>query len=222
MQVQFRITKGDGTELLTDELVAVRANGGHTMWSDVTVKLNGKVISGQAHKRYPYICWLDHCFKASKNRVDDMNAMQALWADRLWDAKADTSPEFEKRQALCRLSSLVSLEFVLNCELTRQDRLILPMVDLDIVCTPSSDAVRVESYTTGETGKQEIMKVESVKLVCKKVKVNAALYNDLIINLQNKPRSTPSSDTRVSRYRKETVILNSVPIYWVALRDCLR
>jgi len=200
MHVEFKITKSDGTDIDKDALVAVRANMAHTMWSDVTVKLNGKVITGQAHKRYPYICWLDHVFKASKNRVADMNAMQALYSDIKFGAEAPTSPEFDDRRKLCELSKKVRLEFVLNCELTRQDRLILPMVDLDIVCTPSADAIRVESYTDATTEKNEIVKLLSVKLICKKVKVNAALYNDLIINLQNKPALYP-----IKRYSCVTV-----------------
>jgi len=197
MRVTFKITKSDGSDLDTEVLqqVAVAENAGHTIWSDINMKMNGKVVSGQAYKRYPYICWLDHVFKASKNQRDDLNAMQALYTDTEFDNPR--SPGFVKRRTLCLGSAKVRLEYVLNCEISRQSRLILPMVDLDITCTPSSQEFRVESHTADGN---ELLQLIDAKLICKKVKVNAALYNDLIISLQSRPAVYP-----IKRYACVTV-----------------
>jgi len=195
MQVTFKITKGDGSDLDAGAEVAIRENGGHTMWSDINVKMNGKVITGQAYKRYPYMSWLQHVFKASKTQRDQMNAMQAFYVDQKIGQGA--GPAYERRKEVVRQSRVANLEYVLNCEITRQDRLILPMVDLDIVCTPSSQEIRVESHSAD---KDELLQLLSAKLIIKKVKVNAALYNDLIISLQSRPAMYP-----IKRYACVTV-----------------
>jgi hypothetical protein len=175
LYVKVRIKNVDGTDLAADAKVGPVNNWMHSLFSQVDLQINGKLISPSVNT-YPYKAYLETLLSYGS----DAKAGQLgsdMWFMDNGNVEAfdpyNTDPintGFKARSNLVSESTAVEMMGRLHCDLFQQDRYLLNGVDLSIklIRSPVSFHLMGDAVTYNTV-------IEDVALFVRKVKLNPSI-----------------------------------------------
>ena len=171
--VRAKITKEDGSNVDAGAKVAPANLWLHTMFSQVDVSLNEKLISPSTNT-YPYRAYLETLLSYG-GEAKRGHLTSALWYKDTagkFDVLEDTNIGFKKRQELAKLSGSVDMMGRLHSDLFFQDRYLLNNVDVKIRMVRSKNAFAINSAAALAGCK---VKIEEASLFVRRVKISPAV-----------------------------------------------
>ena len=141
LYVKAQIVKNDGTDIAADAKAAPTNLWLHTLFGDVSVSLNEKLVSSPSNT-YPYRAYLETLLSYGPS-AKDSQLTGAMWykdtATRL-DALLDTNTGYIKRKLKASGSKVIEMMGKLHSDLFAQERYMINNVDIRITLSRSKDA----------------------------------------------------------------------------------
>jgi hypothetical protein len=139
--LRVKITKSDGTALTATDNVAPVNNFMHSLFKNVEVSFNNKIINPGAGF-YHLRSYIEACLNYGCDAKDSHLTSTLYYADTAgkFSDLDDTNTGFAKRKAFTSLSKEVDLYGKLNCDFFNQNRLLLNGVNMQIKLIRSQDS----------------------------------------------------------------------------------
>ena len=197
LYAKVRLLKADGTALADDSKAGPVNNLLSSMWSQVDVSLNGKVVSSSTNT-YAHRAYVETLLSYGSD-AKSSHLQASLWykdtAGQM-SATGDQNEGLRSRRALTSESAEVDMIGKLHVDVFRQKRYLLNDVDLRIRLVRSKDAFCLMAPVAEAAVKLE---VTDAYLLVRKVKPNVALQVSHARELEARPAKYPVTrvDTRV-------------------------
>ena len=143
--IRAKIVQADGSKITDEMKVAPVNNFLHTMFSDVTVSLNQKIVSS-ASNLYPYRAYIETLFNYNLEAKSTRNQCELWFADHA--GALDDIPNndgFAKRGELVQKSKTFEMIGRPHCDLFGQNRYLPNGVDLSVKFVPSRAAFCIQA-----------------------------------------------------------------------------
>ena len=189
LYVRAKITKADGSNLDANVAVAPANLWLHTMFSQLDVSLNEKLISPSTNT-YSYRAYLENLLSYG-GEAKKGHLTAALWYKDTagkFDVFSDDNLGFKTRKGLAKSSGTVDMMGRLHSDLFFQDRYLLNNVDVKIRMVRSKDAFAINS-TQALAGSK--IKIEEASLFVRKVKLSPAVQMGHIKALEKSTAKYP-------------------------------
>lgn len=181
LYVKAKIVKADNKALDADSKVAPVNLWLHSLFSQVDVQLNGKLVTPSI-PTYPYKAYLETLLSYGSDAKKSQLTSQLWYPDEdlmddvdpfVDDEDAVTNPGLKNRQKFINQSKSVEMMGRLHCDIFQQDRYLLNKVDMHVKLVRSPPAFHL--MTDGTAVKTV---VEDAVLYVRKVKVNPSIVNE--------------------------------------------
>jgi hypothetical protein len=175
LHLKVKLTKGDGAALIDTEKSALVNNALHSIFSDVTVSLNSKVLNNSANL-YPYRAYIEELLSYNNEAKLTRGNCQMWYADTagkfdsLTAVAATQNDGFVAREQLCEVSRVVDLVGRPHCDIFLQNRYLPNGVDMVVKFMPNRSSFSVMSGTQGV-----VFKILSATLKVRKLEMNPSL-----------------------------------------------
>jgi hypothetical protein len=192
LQVVVKVTKDDGGELTEADNVAPVNNLLHSMFSQVDVYLNEKLISppNNTHGYKSYIeTMLNYGHDAKSSHLTT-----ALWyrdTHSKFNDLSDANQGFTKRKQFASGSKQIDLIGRLHGDIFNQEKFLLNGVDLRIKLVRSRDNFVLMSASAGK------LKIVDATLLIRRVKINPTVLLSISKVLENTPAKYPITRTEI-------------------------
>ena len=188
------VQKADGSDIDAGANVGPVNLWLHSLFSDVTLSLNGKLVSGPTNA-YPYRAYIETLLSYGPA------AKQSYLTSALWykDAAghmgiADNSG-FNKRKAATAESATVEMMGKLHCDLFAQDRYLVNNVDVSVKLTRSKN----EFCLMGDANDYKV-KIEEIYLIVRKVKLSSSVLLAHAKALEKTPVKYPITRVQMKKF----------------------
>jgi hypothetical protein len=199
--VQAQIVQSNGAALTAEIKGAPINNFLHSMFSDVTVSLNQKIITNTTNL-YPYRAYIETLFNYN-DTTKTTRCQCELWypdTDSHMDAVTDTNEGYTSRQTFSNLSRVFDMIGRPHCDIFGQNRYLPNGVDMVVKFTPARSSFCVMSATQGlrvniieATLLIRKMKMSSSVLLGHTMALNKANYKMPISRVDMKSVTIPSN-----------------------------
>lgn len=175
LYIKAKITKKDKSALEADSKVGPVNLWLHSLFSQVDVKLNGKLISPSVNT-YPYRAYLETLLSYGSDAKDSQLTSELWYKDiAVMDAndphEADlANTGFVARGALTAQSKSVEMIGRLHCDIFQQDRYLLNGVEMNVKLIPSPEQFHLMADGTAWS-----TVIEEACLYVRKVKLNPSI-----------------------------------------------
>jgi hypothetical protein len=151
LQVQGKVVREDGTDLDENEFATLINAPLHSIWRQVDLSLQQKIVTNEVGDNYPYKAYLDLLLNLGIIQQTYQLSSQAFFMD----------PEFQMdnvevplggvalRGQLTKKSKLLQMEGPLLLDLAQQDRYILNGVEIKLKFWPSMAPFNIHSLNEG-------------------------------------------------------------------------
>ena len=174
LQIVFKITNEDGTNLEDNAAVAPVNNFLHSLFSQIDLSLNGTLVS-ISNNTYPYRAYVENLLSYGEDAKNSQLTSELYYQDSAGHfndipnaAGANTNPGQQKRRALCAGSAEVEMIGRLHLDMFHQPKLLLNGVDAKLRLSRSKTAFHL-MHAAGNNYKTRI---QQATLHIRKVKVN--------------------------------------------------
>jgi hypothetical protein len=147
----------------------------HSVFSDVQVIINGKNTEGVADGMYPYKSYIKNLFEYSKDAQVQQVFSEGFVRDDHANMDTVANAAFVTRKAWTAAGVVKQFFGKLNCGMFRQNRLLIPGVNLEVKLERARDAFAI--FNTNATLKPKIV-IEQATLNLLAVKVNPAILQE--------------------------------------------
>ena len=177
LQLQVKIIKADGTPMVLadDKLAALTDLPLHTVFSQVDVFINEKLVSTSGNT-YPYTAYFEKILTYDKQTLDNQFSSELIFINS--DEKNDPFDEAQdvwiNRAALTNRSKAVFLRGSLHVPILRQERFLLNQCSLRIKLHPNNNKF---CLMAGENAAYKL-KIVSARLEMERVEMNPDLLNE--------------------------------------------
>lgn len=172
LYVKAKIVKSDGTSLLDKEPVAPINLFLHSLFSQVDVSLNERIISS-ATNTYPYRAYIETLLNYGEDAKKTLLTCECFYKDNNLSVNdpllENGNKGLKKRYELTCKSQTLDMIGQLHCDIFQQNRLMLNLVDLKIKLTRSKPEFCLLSSSTKAEYKVDL---EHASLFIRKVKVS--------------------------------------------------
>lgn len=173
LHVKVKIVKSDGTSLSEKEPVAPVNLFLHSLFSQVDLSLNERVISASSNT-YPYRAYIETLMNYGEDAKKSLLSCECFYKDTNLSVENPLLEEngnegLLKRYHLTSKSQTLDMIGQLHCDIFQQNRLLLNMVDLKIKMTRSKPEFCLMSSTAETEYKVMLM---HASLFIRKVKVS--------------------------------------------------
>ena len=169
-----KVKKGDGTDLVDANKVGPSNLLLHTLFSQVDVTLNDKLISSSSNT-YPYRAYLETLLNYGK-AAKESQLTAALWykdtAGKMDDTDMTANVGLAKRGSICAKSKSIDLLGRLHCDVFFQEKLLLNGVGVRIKLLRNKDSMILLS---GELNPAYKIVITKAVLRARKVSVSPAV-----------------------------------------------
>ena len=174
LELQCKIVKLDGTSLPADAHVGFVNHPLHSLFSQVDVHLNEKLITIPSNT-YPYKAYLEKFLTYGPHARKSQFSCELFVKDSAgkMDAVDGTNKGLNERSGYTKESKSVTLRGSLHVELFRQERFLINKCNLRIKLIPHDR----KFYIMGKEDGYKV-KIESARLEVMKVKMNPSVLND--------------------------------------------
>ena len=147
--IRAKILNADGTALAAEVKVAPVNNFLHSMFSDVTVSLNQKMVSSTSNL-YPYRAYIETLFNYNQEAKLTRNQCELWYQDTAgaMDAVAATNTGFVNRSSYASKSGILEMVGRPHCDLFGQHRYLPNGIDLSVKFVPSRAAFAIHAEGT--------------------------------------------------------------------------
>ena len=192
LHVVVKVTKDDGTDLAaTDELAPVN-NLLHSMFSQVDVYLNEKLIS-PPNNTYAYKCYIESLLNYGPD-AKDSHLSSALWygdTSSKMDILGAANNGYKIRKEFAAGSKHIDLIGHLRGDIFNQEKFLLNGVDLRVKMVRSRDNFVLMSNSSGK------LKIIDATLMIRKVKINPSVMLSLTNVLEKTTAKYPITRTEI-------------------------
>ena len=220
LYIKAKITKTDNKVLDADQKVGPINLWLHSLFSQVDIKLNGKLITPSVNT-YPYRAYLETLLSYGSDAKESQLTSE-LWYQDTPDmdevdqaADENTNVGFKARGALTATSKSVEMIGRLHCDIFQQDRYLLNGVEMNVKLIPSSEAFHLMGDAAYKTT------IQDACLYVRKVKLNPSIsvQHNKLLN-QNKLAKYPIRRGVVTSFtipnnnqsiNKDNVIMGQLP-----------
>lgn len=141
LYVKAKIVKSDGTSLTENDSVAPVNLFLHSLFSQIDVSLNERVISSSSNT-YPYRAYIETLMNYGEDAKKSLLSCEYFFKDTNLDVadplqKEDGNEGLRKRYELTAKSKTIDMIGQLHSDIFQQNRLLLNMIDLKIKMTRS-------------------------------------------------------------------------------------
>lgn len=160
----------------------------HSLWSQVDVSLNQKLIS-QSAMTYPYRSYMESLLaydSPAKNSHMSMRMWYKDTAGHMDECKPDKNEGLKKRHELTKNSKVFELLGPIHSDFFNQDRFLLNNVELRIKLTRSRDA-----FVLMSTNKNEKVVILDATLLVRKVRISPTVLLGHAAALEQAPAKYP-------------------------------
>jgi len=218
LYVVASITKEDSTALTNTDVVGPANNFLHTMFSDICVSMNGKLITPPSNL-YPYKAYFEALFNYNETAKNSHQTL-ALWSKDTatkMDNSDDTNVGFKARSAYTALSKQVAMFGKLNVDIFGQSKYLMNNVNLTVTLSRS----RNNFCLIGAAGTSAVVNIKAASLRVRRVKIapqvliahtkilSKATAKYPITRVEMKNYTIPSGQSTVSL---NNIILGQLPI----------
>lgn len=172
LYVKVKIVKSDGSKLPDKEEVAPINLILHSLFSQVDVSLNERIISS-ATNTYPYLAYIETLLNYGEDAKKTLLTCEGFYKDNKLSTTnpllEDGNKGLKKRYDLTHKSQSLDLIGQLHCDIFQQNRLLLNLVDLKLKLTRSKPQFCLISSTANADYKVDL---EHASIFIRKVKVN--------------------------------------------------
>lgn len=167
LYVRAKVVGDKGAELAAAAEVAPVNNVLHSLWSQVDVSLNSKLVS-QSSQTYPYRSYITSLLSYDGPAKESHLTATGFYSDTAGEMNtaSDANLGFKARKAMTALSREFECLGPLHCDIFSQDRFLLNNMQLNLKLTRTKDAFALISKD-----KKEHIKLVDVRLIARKVKL---------------------------------------------------
>ena len=188
------VKKADGSDLDADDNVGPVNLWLHSLFSDVTLSLNGKLVSGPTNA-YPYRAYIETLLSygpAAKNSY----LTGALWyKDTAGHMDIADNVGYDKRKAQTAESATVEMMGKLHSDLFAQARYLVNNVDVSVKLTRSKN----EFCLMGEANDYKV-KIKEIYLFVRKVKLSSSVLLAHAKALEKTPVKYPITRVQMKKF----------------------
>lgn len=166
LYVKFKVVAADGTALAADATVAPVNNTMHTIWAQLDVLLNNKLVSQSGHP-YNYRAFVTNLLNYGMD-AKDSHLSAVLWHEDSagkHDTIAAENKGYEKRQKAVKQSTVVELIGGIHADIFNQERFLPNNVQMQLKFYRAKD-----SFALMSTGTEKIKLLEA-RLIVRKVSI---------------------------------------------------
>ncbi len=189
LYVRAKIVKGDGTALTEDDEVAPTNLWLHSLWQQVDVSLNDKLVSASTNM-YPYRAYIETLLSYGQEAKDSQLGT-ALWykdtAGR-FNTHSGENPGFVHRMRHTAKSQSVDMLGRLHTDIGFQDRYLLNHVTVRVRLIRAKDAF---SLLTSQAQPDYKVVLEDVQMHVRKVQISPPLQLAHVKVLEKSPAQYP-------------------------------
>ena len=174
LYIKAKVTKPDKTNIPGDAKVGPVNLWLHTLFSQVDVKLNGKLITPSVNT-YPYRAYLETLLCYGADAKESQLTSELWYMDKTGFNELDphddtlTNAGFQSRGALTASSKSVEMLGRLHCDIFQQDRYLLNGVEMNVRLIPSPENFHLMCDGNFSTI------IEDACLYVRKVKLNPSI-----------------------------------------------
>lgn len=171
LYVKVKIVQTDGTAIPDKEPVAPTNLFLHSLFSQIDVSLNERVISS-ATNTYPYRAYIETLLNYGEDAKKTLLTCECFYKDEhleVVNPLSDENPGLKKRCEMTAKSRTLDLIGQLHCDIFQQNRLLLNLVDVKIKITRSKPAF---CLVASEKNVEYKVMIEHASLFIRKVKVS--------------------------------------------------
>ena len=178
LYVKAKVTKDDKTEQDDDAKVGPVNLWLHSLFSQVDVQLNGKLVTPSVNT-YPYKAYLETLLSYGNDAKESQLTSQLWYQDSGSvdsvdpHAEENHNPGFNERATHTNKSKSVELMGRLHCDIFQQDRYLLNKVDMHIKLVRSPETFHLMYHSDVKVKTV----IEDAVLYVRKVRVNPTLSN---------------------------------------------
>jgi len=188
--VKGKIVKEDGSDIVdADNSDAAPVNYLlHSLWSQVDVSLNQKLIS-QSSMTYPYRSYMESLLAydtPAKNSHMTMRMWYKDTAGYMDEFKADKNEGLKKRQELTKNSKTFELLGPIHSDFFNQDRFLINNVELRVKLTRNRDA-----FVLMSSNRNEKLLILDATLLVRKVRISPTVLLGHAAALEKAPAKYP-------------------------------
>jgi hypothetical protein len=190
LQLKVKLVGNDGNAFKSDldTKTAIGNNALHTIFNDVILSLNGKRVEG-GQTLYPYKSYMGTVFSKHENAQKNQLKFQGWERDETGKMDLEAGSGFVARKKWTEASASKILYGKLDLDFFKQDRLLLPGIDMEIKFEKAKDSFMLQCFN--DTIKPSVL-IEEAKMQLKIVKVNPTVMAQHAHNLQrNMPALYP-------------------------------
>ncbi|XP_064605839.1 uncharacterized protein F54H12.2-like [Liolophura sinensis] len=189
LYVKAKILNGDGTAVAADKKVAPTNLWIQSMWRQVDVSLNDKLITPSTNM-YPYRAYLETLLSYGKEAKKSQLSAALWYADTpgKFDTMTDTNDGFVDRLECTAESRSVDMLGRLHCDMFLQHRHLLNSVTVRIRLTPAKDSFALMSDEAAPGYKTRL---EEVLIFVRKVKITSGVQLGHLKALAKAPAKYP-------------------------------
>ncbi len=172
LYVKAKIIKNDGSDLEKEAVVAPVNNLLHSMFSQIDVYLNGKLITPSSNT-YPYRAYIENLLNYGQE-AKDTHLSSCMWNNddaTKMEALSDENKGFKKRQGYTAESKAFDLIGKIHSDIFTQERYLISDVDVRVKLVRSKNSFSLMADTNFES-KITIM---DASLIIRKVKINPSI-----------------------------------------------
>ena len=214
--VSARIVKADGTALGGDADVGPVNLWLHSLFGDVTISLNEKIVSPPTNV-YAYRAYIETLLSYGTSAKNSQLTAAAWYVDTAgkFELRDDTNKGFKARQDLASESKTLQMMGKLHCDLFQQDRYLINNVDVKVRMTRNKDTFCL----MGDAANYKI-KINDVKLMVRKVRLAPEIRMAHTKALQTSPVKYPIDRVEMKTFvvprgtmtsTKENLFLGQLP-----------
>lgn len=174
LYVKVKVTQANGTAIPDKEPVAPTNLFLHSLFSQIDVSLNERVISS-ATNTYPYRAYIETLLNYGEDAKKTLVTCECFYKDNRLDVVDPLSDEnigLKKRCQMTANSRTLDLIGQLHCDIFQQNRLLLNLVDVKIKMTRSKPAF---CLIAPEKNVEYKVVIEHASLFIRKVKVSSGV-----------------------------------------------
>ncbi|XP_064597963.1 uncharacterized protein F54H12.2-like [Liolophura sinensis] len=189
LYVKAKILNGDGTAVAADKKVAPTNLWIQSMWRQVDVSLNDKLITPSTNM-YPYRAYLETLLSYGKEAKKSQLSAALWYADTpgKFDTMSDTNDGFADRLECTAESRSVDMLGRLHCDMFLQHLHLLNNVTVRIRLTPAKDSFALMSDEAAPGYKTRL---EEVLIFVRKVKITSGVQLGHLKALAKAPAKYP-------------------------------
>ena len=171
LYLQVQITADNDANLANDADVGPVNNWMHSLFSQVNISLNEKLISMPSNT-YAYRAYIENLISYGKSAKQSQLTTELWYKDTAehMEARTDDNTGFAKRQTFTERSKIVDLTGKLHLDMFFQDRYLINGVDVKLNLIRNKDAFALMAAADGNK-----IKIKDAALYVRKVKISSTV-----------------------------------------------